>query len=198
MGEDSATTRVSLLSRLRHHPDDPSAWDEFVARYRPMVLGWCSRWGLQEADAQEVAQMVLLRLAVKMRTFVYDPQGSFRSWLKTLVRHAWYDFVSDRSRDQDHRVKQLDMLFTAEARIDLEQRLSETFDLELLEIATDRVKERVSPQTWHAFELTALERLSGAEAAQRLGMNVGSIFKAKSNVQRMLRSEIEQLERGIA
>jgi RNA polymerase sigma-70 factor (ECF subfamily) len=198
MGDDSATTRASLLSRLRRNSDDSSAWDEFVARYRPMVLGWCHRWGLQEADAQEVAQAVLLRLAVKMRTFAYDPQRSFRAWLKTLVRRAWCDFISEQSRNAaSPALGTTEMLNSLEARIDLEQRLAEAFDLELLELATRRVKERVQTKTWAAFELTAMDGLSGADAALRLGMNVSAVFKAKSNVQKMVRSEIMQLERDI-
>jgi len=33
---------------------DPEAWAEFVRRYGPMVYRWCLRWGLQEADAQDM------------------------------------------------------------------------------------------------------------------------------------------------
>ena len=51
---------------------------EFMARYGPKIHAWCRRWGLQEADAQDVTQMVLLRLSVKVREFVYDPSRSFR------------------------------------------------------------------------------------------------------------------------
>jgi hypothetical protein len=42
--------------------------------------------------------------------------------------------------------------------------------------------------------LTALEGKSGADAAALLQMQVGTVFKAKSKVQRMLREEIERLE----
>ncbi len=43
--------------------------------------------------------------------------------------------------------------------------------------------------------MTALEGRSGAEAAALLHMQVGTVFKAKSKVQQMLREEIERLER---
>jgi RNA polymerase sigma factor (sigma-70 family) len=189
-------TRLSLLSRLRNNPDDPSAWDEFVGRYGPQIHAWCRGWGLQEADAEDVAQMVLVRLAVKLRGFVYDPGGSFRAWLKTLARHAWSDFVADRERAVagEGGSGMFEVLQSVEARDDLEKRLEEAFDLELLELATNRVRARVTPHTWQAFQLTALDGLSGAEAALQLGMPVGSVFKAKSNVQKMLQEEIAQLE----
>jgi RNA polymerase sigma-70 factor (ECF subfamily) len=190
-------TRVSLLARLRQAPNDQSAWSEFVDRYGPKIYAWCRRWGLQEADARDVTQMVLVQLAAKLRGFVYDPAKSFRAWLKTLTRHAWSDFLADRRRagagSGDSQV--VELLQTVQAGDDLETRLSEAFDLELLALATARVRERVEPRTWQAFQLTAVEGLSGAEAAHRLGMQVAAVFKAKSNVQKRLQEEIALLER---
>ena len=81
-------TRASLLLRLRQAPPDQEAWAEFVDRYGPQILAWCRRWGLQETDAQDVTQTVLLQLASKLRTFTYDPAQRFRGWLKTLTHHA--------------------------------------------------------------------------------------------------------------
>jgi RNA polymerase sigma-70 factor (ECF subfamily) len=197
MSDDAASqTRISLLSRLRRDPNDASAWDEFVGRYGPQIDSWCRRWGLQEADAQDITQMVLLRLAAKLRTFVYDPSRSFRGWLKTLTRHAWSDFVADRQRAVAGAggSGMFEVLHTLEARDDLEQRLEGAFDLELLQLATEQVRQRVAPHTWEAFQLTAVDGLSGAEAAARLGVPVASVFKAKSNVQKMLQEEIARLE----
>ncbi len=195
--DPSQGTRVSLLARLQGAATDPSAWDEFVARYGPKIEGWCRRWGLQDADTQDVTQTVLVQVAAKIRSFVYDPTRSFRAWLKTLARHAWSDFVSDRQRAVAGSGGSdiLAALSTAAARDDLEQRLAEAFDLELLELATQRVRQQVEPRTWEAFALTALEGLSGAEAAAKLGMPVANVFKAKSNVQKRLAEEIALLER---
>jgi RNA polymerase sigma-70 factor (ECF subfamily) len=189
-------TRISLLSRLRKDPHDSSAWDEFVGRYRPRIESWCRWWGLQEADVQDVTQMVLVRLAIKLRGFVYDPAGSFRAWLKTLTRHAWSDFVADRQAAVSGTggSGMFEVLHAVEARDDLERRMEEAFDLELLELATNRVRGRVASHTWQAFQLTAVEGLAGAEVARRLGMPVASVFKAKSNVQKMLQEEIALLE----
>ena len=52
----------------------------------------------------------------------------------------------------------------------------------------------VEPQTWDAFRMTALEQLSGAEAAAKTGMRLTSIYKARSNVQKMLQEEVRLLE----
>jgi RNA polymerase sigma-70 factor (ECF subfamily) len=191
-----ARTSPSLLGRLRQSPADESAWGEFVDRYGPRIFAWCRHWRLQEADAQDVTQAVLVRLAQKMRSFDYDPTRSFRAWLKTLTRHAWDDLRQSHQRHApgtgDSQVQE--QLHALEARDDLVARLQEEFDQELLEEAMVRVRLRVQPHTWAAFRLTAQEGLSGVEAADRLGIKVATVFVARNKVQNMLREEIRRLE----
>lgn len=186
-------TSPTLLSRLRQEPIDQAAWSEVVERYGRRIFTWCRQGGLQEADAEDVTQMVLVRLAERMRTFCYDPAKSFRGWLRTLTRHAWSDFVQARQRvgrgSGDDAI-----LYTVPAREDLVTRLEEQFDREVLEEATARVRLRIEPKTWEAFELLTVERLSGMETARRLNQSVAAVFKAKARVQGMLRDEIARLE----
>src|SRR4051794_31108717 len=167
-----ALTSASLLGRLGGNPSDGVAWGEFVARYGRKIYLWCRHWGLQEADAQDVTQNVLLKVARQMQTFRYDPGKSFRGWLKTIAHAAWCDWLDDRRRagqgSGDTAV--LRQLATLEGRDDLAQRLEAEYDQELLEAASARVRLRVEPHTWEAFRLLAFEGLSGAETAERLGM----------------------------
>ncbi|SRR5579871_781859 len=192
----ASQTSVTLLGRLRQDPTDQAAWAAFVARYGPKIYGWCRQWGLQEADAEDVTQNVLLILARKLGTFAYDPARGFRRWLKTVTQHAWSDFVADRQwagrGSGDSQTAAL--LASVEARDDLVARLHAEFDQELLEVAIVQVRLRVQPHTWEAFRLTAVEGLSGAEAARRLGLQVATVFNAKSKVHRLLQEEIRKLE----
>jgi RNA polymerase sigma-70 factor (ECF subfamily) len=184
-----------LLARLRQVPADQAAWSQFTERYGRKIYGWCRQWNLQEADAEDVTQNVLLKLAEKMQTFVYDPAKSFRAWLKTLARHAWSDYWSGRKAAVAAGGSQaVELLQTVEAREDLVRRLEEEFDRELLDEAMTRVRARVTPRTWEAFERTALRGESGAEAARGLGMKVATVFVARSKVQKMLQEEMRKLE----
>ena len=191
------TTSPTLLGRLASSPTDQGAWGEFVDRYGPQILGWCQRWGLQPADAQDVAQQVLLELARQMSGFRYDPQGSFRGWLKTVAYRAWCKFGEARRRpglgSGDSAVGTL--LDNVEASDDLMARLEEESERELLERAMAIVRLRVQPNTWEAFRLLALEGKSGSEVAGQLGMKVGSVFVAKSNVRKMIEEEVARLDR---
>jgi RNA polymerase sigma-70 factor (ECF subfamily) len=185
-----------LLGRLRDDHTDQGAWADFVRRYGPQIYNWCRRWRLQEEDARDVTQTVLLKLAEKMRTFRYDASRSFRAYLKTLTHYAWCDFLEGQKRpgagSGESGVRAL--LEAVEARDDLAGLLEAELDRELLEEAMARVRLRVEARTWDAFRLTALEGLSGAEAAGRVGMEVATVFKAKSKVQKMLQDEVRKLD----
>src|SRR5262245_35800582 len=172
-----AETRLSLLVRLtRAGPSDERAWREFVDYYAPVIYRWCVRRGLQDTDAQDVTQQVLLKLATKLPSFTYDPDRSFRAWLRTLTHHAWADFVTGQDGRPPAHPAAWAALATIEARDDLLRRIEDEFDLELLEQAMTIVRGRVEPDTWEAFRLTALEGLAGADVARRLGKQVATIY----------------------
>jgi RNA polymerase sigma factor (sigma-70 family) len=195
---ESSTTNVSLLMRLGHHPSDQAAWEEFVNRYGAKIYSWCRAWRLQDADARDVTQAVLAKLAVRLRRFAYKPAQTFRGWLRTLVKNACRDCMAERRRTIGAVARgatgQADLIQTVEARDDLARRLEAEFDLELLEEAERRVRQRAAPQTWEAYRLTAIEGFSGAEAAARLGTKVAAVFVSRSHVMKRLRSEVRALE----
>jgi RNA polymerase sigma-70 factor (ECF subfamily) len=195
-GAEPSVTRATLLARLRRDPTDQAAWGEFVEHYGRQIYRWCRQWKLQEADAEDVTQDILLKLAQKLRDFEYDASRSFRGWLKTVAHHAWRDFVDGRSRRQaasgDSAIQEL--LHTLEAREDLVQRLEEAFDHEVLEAAKVQVRLRVAPRTWEAFCLAALDGVPASEVAARVHMQVAMVYVAKSKVQKMLQEEIHKLE----
>jgi RNA polymerase sigma factor (sigma-70 family) len=190
-------TCVSLLGRIRSAPEDDDAWADFVERYGGKIYGWCRAWGLQKADAEDVTQDVFANLAVRMQQFRYNPDGSFRAWLKTVTHHAWKDYAERQRRPGRGAGGEVvvNRLLGLEAREDLDRRLDDAFDQELLAEAVARVQLRVEPRTWEAFRLLAVDGWSGAAAAARLGMKVATVFVARSKVQRMLRDEVARLER---
>lgn len=190
------TTRVALLTRLRQDPTDQAGWAEFVERYGRHIYRWCRQWKLQDADAEDVTQNILVKLSQKLRAFAYDPSRSFRGWLKTVAHHAWRDFEDDRRNARpaagDRQV--VELMQSLEAREDLAQKLEEAFDFELLEAAKVRVRLRVAPHTWEAFRLAAFEGVPVGEVAARVHLQVAMVYVAKSKVQKMLQEEIGRLE----
>ena len=79
------TTRASLLLRLCDS-EDHEAWVEFVTLYEPVIYRSLRRHGLQDADARDVMQELLL--AVSRSIDRWEPgnqRGSFRGWLRRVV-----------------------------------------------------------------------------------------------------------------
>jgi RNA polymerase sigma-70 factor (ECF subfamily) len=90
----------------------------------------------------------------------------------------------------------LEQLEAVEAGEDLLQRLSQAFDMELLEEARARAQLRVTARDWQIFEKLAVENRPGQEVAQELGMTVTAVLMVRSRVQKKLREEIRRLEGG--
>lgn len=187
-------TSTTLLRRLSQQPVDELAWNDFVDRYAPLLLNWSKSWGLQAADAEDVAQSVLVELARQMKAFQYDHSKSFRGWLRTIARRTWYHFLNDRPHAQRSASDPRELFDTTATGDSFLELLEQESRRELLEIAMDRVRRRVHPHTWEAFRLLTLEERSGMEVAQALGMNVGAVFVAGSKVRKMLREVLERLD----
>jgi RNA polymerase sigma factor (sigma-70 family) len=193
---DSRTQRTLLERLAQSGGQNQAAWSEFVDRYGRRIYGWCLRLGLQEADALDVSQTVLLKLAERMKAFAYDPTRSFRAWLKTITRHAWQDFVSSPrtallARGGDGANERLESVAACD---DLTHALEDQFDLELLETAMQRVRLRAAPRTWRAFAMTALDGIPAPEVARRLEMKIARVYAARSTIQQRLQEEVRRLE----
>lgn len=193
---DESTTSPTLLDHLRHHPGDQAAWTAFIDRYGRKVYAWARRWGLQDADARDVAQNVLLDVAKQMTNLEYRTSGSFRGWLKTIAYRAWCDNVQSRKRAAGRFTELIDEIAQPEAGEDLLRRFEEECERETFEWAMGRVRLRVQPHTWQAFVRTALEDRPALEVADELGMQLGAVYVARSKVQKMLREEVVRAERA--
>jgi RNA polymerase sigma-70 factor (ECF subfamily) len=83
------------------------------------------------------------------------------------------------------------LLDREEARQDLMARLAAEYDLELLELAKERVRGRIEERTWSAYVATAERGRKPAEVARELHMSVGAVYQARYKVLTELRREIE-------
>ena len=123
--------------------------------------------------------------------------GGFHAFLRHSVHNAVLDALraADAAYQGTHRA--VEWWDEVQQSIDsLADRFDTAWaqDMARIREAVCRVQKRVGALRWEAFRLTAIERLSGAAVADRLGMKVATVFKAKSKVQRMLREEIGRLE----
>ncbi len=189
-------TRESLILRL---PDkeDLAAWDEFATIYQPLVYRLARGKGLQDADAQEVVQEVLL--AVSRAVDRWKPgaeYGRFRDWLFRISRNL---VINQLTRHKQHHVASGDSvvaeLISGQCAPNDED--SRWFDLEMqrevFHYSAARVKKKVTDSTWQAFWLSSVERQPIPVVASTLNMSTGSIYIARSRVMAALRREAQRM-----
>jgi RNA polymerase sigma-70 factor (ECF subfamily) len=178
------STHLSLLSALGVDERRDEGWAVFQARYQDVILGWCRRRQLSAEDAEDLTQEVLLKLFEALSRGAYDPaKGRFRSLLKAVVNNA----ISDCWRRQQRRPEPIGVGGTS-----FLERLGDLAGPESaaeLSGAIERVRDRLKETTWQAFAQTMIEGRPAAEVAAALGLTVGTVFKAKDRVKRMLEEE---------
>lgn len=183
------TTDISLLHRLAGDVD-PAAWAQFHARYHALILGFCARSGLQEADREDVAQEVLLSLCRALRNFSYQPErGRFRSYLKTVVVHA----IAQRFR-QNGRSRAL-LIEAAEgeaAELRDDEVWEEEWQKNHLRRAMERLMATISVQHRRAFIRYAMEGASVEETCRELGLTTKQVYTIKSRTLKQLRALIAE------
>ena len=192
-------TSGTLLMRVRD-VNDQQAWNEFVEHYAPKIFLWCRQFRLQESDASDVTQDVLVKLVKTMQSFVYDPsRGSFRGWLKTITSNTVRDLGRDWQRkgraSGDERLQQLAVSVEDPVAIQaLEEAIDGAHREQILQEAEARVALRVQPHTWKAYRLTAIQQQPAAQVARELEMRISEVYVAKSRVIKMLRETVAVLE----
>jgi RNA polymerase sigma-70 factor (ECF subfamily) len=180
------TTPVSLLERLRR-PADQDAWERFVQLYTPLLYSWAHRRGLQDQDAADLVQDVLLILVRKLPEFAYDRHKSFRGWLRTILLNRW------RNRQRLPPAEPLQDIADP-AGPDVAEMFAETeYRRRLVERALELMRTDFEPVTWKAFWEFHVAGRAAAEVAAELGLRPGSVYMAKARVLQRLREERDGL-----
>ncbi len=187
-------TQSLLLANIQS-PENREAWAEFVQIYRPVIYRMARRRGMQDADAQDLSQDVLLRVSKSIEGWVPQEGVRFRHWLRKVSSNAIVTAVT--------KAKPLGIVNGTAA----EQILAETPETSAITTelrdecfreqylrAAAIVKVDVSPVTWAAFEQTVILGQSCEDAAKSLGKTLGTIYAARSRILKRLQIEVQRLE----
>lgn len=190
--EESAmtATRQSLL--IRACDGDETSWQDLVALYRPFIVAWLRRGKTPPADIDDLTQEILVSVVQYLPGFRHSGQpGSFRSWLRSIVRNRSRDYW--RSRDTLPAAQRDDALEAVGQLEDPDSEPSRVWDHEhdrhVLRSLLQSVEPEFEPSTFQAFRLVAIDGASGAEAARKLGLSISAIYTAKSRVLRRIRQQ---------
>ena len=191
-------TRESLLVQVRS-PANREAWDHFALIYRPVIYRLARHRGLQDADAQDLAQQVLMAVASAIGSWEKsDESVRFRHWLRRVARNAIVNALSRQPHDRATGGSSVHELLMEQASVDLESdaQIELEYRRELYLRAARMVRVDVEPETWRAFEMTVIENRSIDAAAVELDKPVGTIYAARSRIMRRLRQAVQELEKS--
>jgi RNA polymerase sigma-70 factor (ECF subfamily) len=183
-------TPGSLIERLRNRADD-EAWTQFVKLYTPLLLYWARRLDLQASDAADLVQDVLLLLYQKLPGFSYDPQHSFRAWLRTVMVNKWRE--KHRRRTGPGLEPGIGALSEAAAP-DAVAAFGEAEHRQyLVHRALQLMQTDFQTATWKAFWEHVVAGRPAADVARELGLTVKAVYLGKARVLRRLRQDLDGL-----
>ena len=147
-------------------------------------------------DLEDLSQEVLLSVVKQLPSFQHSGHpGAFRSWLRTIVcrRTADYWRALDEVTPAGGSGATAALQQIADPDSDLNRQWDKEHDHYVIHCLLDLVEEEFEPITLQAFRRLALDGVSGAEAAQELGLSVAAVYVAKSRVLQRIRQEAEGL-----
>ncbi len=188
-------TKSDLLLRIQS-AEDREAWDQFVSMYRPVIYRMARRRGLQDADAQDLVQRVLIAVAGAIGQWKPTRGARFRHWLRRVTKNAALNALTRLPKDRGQGGTDASDLLSNEMEHTPEQ--NQGFDLEArrecFHRAATMVQSEVRGNSWDVFQLTVIEGLPAKDAAQKLGMSVGGVYAAQGRVMDRLRRVVTELE----
>lgn len=186
-------TRLSLLARARD-PADAAAWAEFEQRYRDLVHQYALARGLQFCDADDVCQIVFLRLSKYLRGFAYSPErGRFRSYLGAMVRNV----ISDQQNCPESRCRPVD---ENEARLDDrpdprglagDAQWDQEWVNHHCRLALATIRRTFDPGSVDVFEALLAGSSPESVAAER-GCTIDAVVKIRQRVRARMRELVER------
>lgn len=190
-------TRYSLLARMAD-PADAAAWSEFMQIYRDAIYRYSRSRGLQDSDALDVVQNVLVITHQAIGEWHPSGQpGAFRNWLVQTAHRVCLRTLRNKGRS-DQAVGGSDGI----QHLHLAPHADRTPDADEADWqrwafcwAAGQIQTEVAPVTWNAFWLSAVEGRSPEETAQRTGLRVGSVYTAKCRVIAKIRDRVQELSR---
>jgi len=168
-----------------------------MSLYRPLVLYWCQRKGLQAADAEDVAQEVFGAVAKAIDQFHRNQaRDSLRGWLRTITNNAIVDHIRRASRQaagvggsDAHR----GMEDIPSPSPDSDAVVGRDENMILIRQAFELVLGGYKDHTREAFWRVVVEKQKPENVAQALGVGVHVVYLAKSRVLNRLQEEFDGL-----
>lgn len=153
---------------------DQRAFTTLVERYRRYIYSIAYKISLNEEDALDISQNVLLRLVTKIGQF--QGQGSFRGWLATITTNEAMSFLRKASRRRERATDPESLALMADTKPssirDNPRRAADTAQRRQL---VEENMALLSSQQRAIFGLRFREEMPPREIAEKLGLPPGQV-----------------------
>lgn len=172
-----SSTSSTLLRRAAKN--EPAAWEMLVNLCHPMVFDWVQRSNWQRADVENVVQDVFTTVALRLPEFELRETGSFRGWLRRIVRSKVIDYARRKSRETKTNIEADWESFS----IGDECCDAKVMYTRVLQIIRNETNER----DWHIFWRKEVERASAQEVANEMNLTVAAVYAIIARLRRHVR-----------
>lgn len=186
------STHKTLLERIRN--GDEISWRDFYQRYSPVILHICAEYQISESESHDVLQNVMLRFFQHQLIMKYDPRKArFRTYFNQAVCSCIIDFLRRKKQHEPEISQEVPPELPVPSATD--RIFAEEWREQMLQEAIDRLRNQVKPETFLAFQLTALQGKSAKETADFLKTDVNMVYVAKSRCLSHLREIVAEINR---
>ncbi len=179
------TTSHQLLEALRDRQNS-EAWERFAGQYSAIVRRFSCRRGLQYADAEDIAQKVLIEVSRQIDKFEYHSErGRFRSWLATIAVRAIWRVQRRQAAGRELSLEELD-----ELQHPGDEAWMPEFNTAVLEVGLERIRGEFSADEWEAFQRNWLLGEPASAIAAAMGKKLGWVYQTKYRALDRLKQQI--------
>ncbi len=158
---------------------DPSAFEQLAVRVRSRVLGWARQVSRDPDDAEDIAQLVLLRLHRRLDRFA--SRGRFTGWLQRVTTNLAHDVARSRRRTGALTLDHARAIPAQSAPA------GKTHDFAALVVAS---LEGLSARQREILLMSDLDGLDSAAVAGRLGISASTVRVHLARARRLVRARI--------
>ena len=173
------TTSKTLLDKIAS--GDEISWDEFYRKYAPVIKAVAKYKGI-EYDADDICQQVMMHFFKQSKTFKFDPGiAKFRTYLGRIVSWKIVDYYRKKRKKLSGELDavpvyaELDKIYMAE------------WHKVIIAEAEQELRNRVTPETYQAYQLYAVQGRPVEKVAAFLECSVNQVYQAKKRCFAMMR-----------
>ena len=177
------TTSKTLLEKISS--GDEISWDEFYRKYAPVIKAVAKYKGI-EYDADDICQQVMMHFFKQSRTFKFDPGiAKFRTYLGRIVSWKIIDYY--RKKREKLFGEYSGELDAVPVDAELDKIYMAEWHKVIIAEAEDELRKRVSPDTFQAYQLYAVQGRPVEKVAAFLECSANQVYQAKKRCFAMMR-----------